>query len=317
MKHCHNCNKPNRPEAKYCKWCGALLDDAPSAHGRTGGTDDFIGKDNILEDFGKKYVTACRLEEDFRNNNGEDSGSNLNCIITGDTGTGKAFLARKIAGLLYGCRLSDSPEATVKDASDWNEFNTRLDDNLAAIGRGVLVVTNCQKLVSPGERISQLDDKMVAMTRFSATDLLTSKFTEGVKFKSQVFRIQINDVNVRLAMLLNNEIDAVWLPEPQATEARLKGHNVIADSRDKKKVLGVLAFRAEVMNDSHRKKQLSAFTKAYDMACDSINKNGLQHYSAILKKHYGIDDKVIKALPKIKYNHIKQPRTAEVENIVR
>ena len=167
------------------------------------------------------------------------------------------------------------------------------------------------------KRISQLDDKMVAMTRFSATDLLTSKFTEGVKFKSQVFRIQINDVNVRLAMLLNNEIDAVWLPEPQATEARLKDHNVIADSRDKKKVLGVLAFRAEVMNDSHRKKQLSAFTKAYDMACDSINKNGLQHYSAILKKHYGIDDKVIKALPKIKYNHIKQPRTAEVENIVR
>lgn len=167
------------------------------------------------------------------------------------------------------------------------------------------------------KRISQLDDKMVAMTRFSATDLLTSKFTKGVKFKSQVFRIQINDVNVRLAMLLNNEIDAVWLPEPQATEASLKGHNVIADSRDKKKVLGVLAFRAEVMNDSHRKKQLSAFTKAYDMACDSINKNGLQHYSAILKKHYGIDDKVIKALPKIKYNHIKQPRTAEVENIVR
>ena len=165
MKHCHNCNKPNRPEAKYCKWCGALLDDAPSAHGRTGGTDDFIGKDNILEDFGKKYVTACRLEEDFRNNNGEDSGSNLNCIITGDTGTGKAFLARKIAGLLYGCRLSDSPEATVKDASDWNEFNTRLDDNLAAIGRGVLVVTNCQKLVSPGERISQLDKLLSRMER--------------------------------------------------------------------------------------------------------------------------------------------------------
>ena len=103
MKHCHNCDKPNRPEAKYCKWCGALLDDAPSAHGKTGGTDDFIGKDNILEDFGKKYITACRLEEDFRNNNGEDSGSNLNCIITGDTGTGKVFLARKIAGLLYGC----------------------------------------------------------------------------------------------------------------------------------------------------------------------------------------------------------------------
>lgn len=166
------------------------------------------------------------------------------------------------------------------------------------------------------KKINQLDDKMVAMTRYSATDLLTSKFTEGVKLKSQVFRIQINDVNVRLAMLLNNEIDAVWLPEPQATAARIRGNNVIADSRDKKKVLGVIAFRAEVTKDARRRKQLSAFMTAYDMACDSINKNGLQHYSAILKKHYGIDSKVIKALPKIKYNHIQKPRKAEIDKIV-
>ena len=131
-----------------------------------------------------------------------------------------------------------------------------------------------------------------------------------------MFRIQINDVNVRLAMLLNNEIDAVWLPEPQATEARMKGGNVIADSRDKKKVLGVLAFRAEVMKDSHRRKQLSVFGKAYNMACDSLNKNGLQHYSEVLKKHYGIDDKVIKVLPKIKYTHMKKPSKAETDNIV-
>lgn len=165
-------------------------------------------------------------------------------------------------------------------------------------------------------KISQLDDKMIGMTRYSATDLLTTKFTEGIRLKSQVFRIQINDVNVRLAMLLNNEIDAVWLPEPQATEARMKGGNVIADSRDKKKVLGVLAFRAEVMKDSHRRKQLAVFEKAYNMACDSLNKNGLQHYSSVLKKHYGIDDKVINALPKIKYTHMKKPSKAETDNIV-
>ena len=77
-----------------------------------------------------------------------------------------------------------------------------------------------------------------------------------------------------------------------------------------------MAFRAEVMKDSHRRKQLSVFGKAYNMACDSLNKNGLQHYSAVLKKHYGIDDKVIKALPKIKYTHMKKPSKAETDNIV-
>lgn len=52
------------------------------------------------------------------------------------------------------------------------------------------------------------------------------------------------------------------------------------------------------------------------MACDSLNKNGLQHYSEVLKKHYGIDDKVIKVLPKIKYTHMKKPSKAETDNIV-
>ena len=187
-------------------------------------------------------------------------------------------------------------------------------DYVAATNAGWQLISNRLARI---KRINQLDDKMIAITRFSATALLADLATDSAKLKDEtVFKIQINDVALRLQMLLNNEMDAVLLPEPQATEARMKGGNVIADSRDKKKVLGVLAFRAEVMKDSHRRKQLSVFGKAYNMACDSLNKNGLQHYSAVLKKHYGIDDKVIKALPKIKYTHMKKPSKAETDNIV-
>ena len=59
---------------------------------------------------------------------------------------------------------------------------------------------------------------MLAMTRYSATDLLADYAVDSAKLKSeQVFKIQVNDVNIRLKMLLNNEIDAVLLTEPQAT----------------------------------------------------------------------------------------------------
>ncbi|MFQ9997461.1 MAG: ABC transporter substrate-binding protein, partial [Hoylesella buccalis] len=74
------------------------------------------------------------------------------------------------------------------------------------------------------KQLNQLGDKMVAMTRFSGTDYLTDESLKGVKTKSRVYKVQINDVHVRLHMLLNNEMDAMWLTEPQATTARLYHH---------------------------------------------------------------------------------------------
>ena len=71
-------------------------------------------------------------------------------------------------------------------------------------------------------QLKHLEDKMVAMTRYSVTDMLTDRAVDSAKVKSEfVFRLQINDVNVRLQMLQNNIMDALWLTEPQATIARL------------------------------------------------------------------------------------------------
>jgi NitT/TauT family transport system substrate-binding protein len=161
--------------------------------------------------------------------------------------------------------------------------------------------------------LDQMGDKMIAMTRFSATDCLSQLVFEGVKTKSQVYNVQINDVQIRLRMLLNNEMDAVWLTEPLATAARLQGHRVMADSRDKKLSLGVVAFKKKAVADARRRKQLAAFTKAYNMACDSLNKNGLKHYSVLLQKYYKIDKRTINALPKSKFQHVAKPQQENID----
>lgn len=122
-------------------------------------------------------------------------------------------------------------------------------------------------------RINQMNDKMIAMARFSATALLADYAVDSAKLKSEdVFKVQINDVNLRLQMLMNNEMDAVLLPEPQATTARLYKNPVLMDSRDKDMWLGVIAFRKKDMKDERRKQQLDVFMKGYNAACDSINK---------------------------------------------
>ena len=165
------------------------------------------------------------------------------------------------------------------------------------------------------KKLDQLGDKMVAMTRYSATDFLTDAALEGVKTSSVVFRIQVNDVFVRQAMLLNNEMDAMWLAEPQATVARLNGHASIYDSQKKGLKLGVMAFRDDAMKDKRRKAQIELFKKAYNAACDSLNKYGIPHYYELLNKYYKLDERYVKALPKTRFEHINKPRLKDIDAV--
>lgn len=163
-------------------------------------------------------------------------------------------------------------------------------------------------------RINQMSDKMIAMTRYSATALLADYAVDSAGLKAEeVFKVQINDVNLRLQMLLNNEMDAMLLAEPQATTARIYKNPVLMDSRDKDMRFGVIAFRSKDMKDKRRQQQLEVFIKGYDAACDSINKNGLKHYAPTIEKYCGTDEKTINALPKMKFEHAVKPRQKDID----
>ena len=162
------------------------------------------------------------------------------------------------------------------------------------------------------KEISQLSDKMIAITRYSATDYFAEKAIKAAKPKYDVFQIQVNDVVIRLKMLLNNEMDAVMLTEPQATTARLYQNPVLMDSRDTHINLGVIAFREACWKDSRRQQQISTFIKVYNQACDSINTKGMGHYKQIISKYTGADAKTIMALPKLLYDHAKAPNAHDV-----
>lgn len=162
--------------------------------------------------------------------------------------------------------------------------------------------------------LKQLQDKMVGMARYSVTDMLTSIAVDSAKLKSEyVFRIQINDPNIRLRMLVNNELDAMFFTEPQATAARLQKHPVLMDSRDKDLHMGAIVFKEKALNDKRRQKQLTAFIKGYNEACDSINQRGMAFYADIIKKYTNADDRTVKALPKLKFEHAKTPRQKDLD----
>ena len=77
--------------------------------------------------------------------------------------------------------------------------------------------------------------------------------------------------------------------------------------------MGVMAFRDKPMKDVDRMRQYDVFVKAYNQACDSLNKNGMAHYSELLEKYFKVDEKSLKALPKIRFEHAIGPRQKDID----
>lgn len=164
------------------------------------------------------------------------------------------------------------------------------------------------------KELKQMVDKMVAMTNHSATDMLAQMCVDSVKLKqTDVFKVPVNDVHVRLSMLQNNEMDAMLMTEPQATVARLFKNPVLMDTRNRDIRMGVIVMREKPLSHKSRQQQLDVFVKAYNMACDSLNLNGWGRYKDIVMKYTQIDERTFKALPKLRFEHAKAPRQKDID----
>ena len=162
--------------------------------------------------------------------------------------------------------------------------------------------------------LSHLDDRMLAMTRYSVTDLLGDLAVDSAKLKTErVFRIQVNDVNVRLDMLENNEMDALLMTQPQVTQALLLKHHVLLDTRQLDMQMGVIVEDSVVMSHPNRQRQREVLIKGYNMACDSLNQFGIKYYSDIIRKYYKLSEQALRQLPDtLTYEHVQAPREQDV-----
>lgn len=211
------------------------------------------------------------------------------------------------AALLKG-RLEGSVTDLVK-GEGMKQKGTALRYATATSARWQFVANRLSRI----NELKQLTDKLVAMARFSATHLLAELCIDSARLKrDDVFLVQINDPNICLKMLQNNELDAMLLPEPQATSARLWKNPVLFDTEQRDIRLGVIAFREKVLQGKERSRQYAAFLKGYNAAVDSINRYGIQSYAPLVKKYMKVDEKAIRQLPQIKYTHIVAPREKDV-----
>lgn len=154
---CNKCGKENRQEALYCRFCGEPIAQETTQKG-------LIGKDSVipkLDDLDNKLKVAKEVVK-----NGTRIG--LDCLILGDSGTGKNFIAHLIASKMISSGVVKHAAKEV-DAADWDEFMGDFDKNMTAIKDDILLITNAQKLL-PAEKSRSVDRLDKLFTRMRKTE---------------------------------------------------------------------------------------------------------------------------------------------------
>lgn len=159
MKQCNNCKTQNRDSAKYCKHCGKVLQEEKGKQ-----FDNLIGKDN-LKDTLQKFQDSLDVFKQFQSL-GNNVRMGMDCIILGDAGTGKNFLAKRLVDLMFQASVITKAKPECVDAADFQIWMDEFEENLTKCEGGALLITNVQKLLPDGKAYDVNDlDRIFARMR--------------------------------------------------------------------------------------------------------------------------------------------------------
>lgn len=170
-------------------------------------------------------------------------------------------------------------------------------------------------------KLNQLKEKMVAVARHSVTDYWSDRLTDTASFaRSDIFRPQINNLRIRTDMLCNSTMDAVFLPEPFASEALLYGNTLNFSTERLSPQLVVLLATRQAIDDKTRHEQIDLLLKGYDEAVALLGKPSALRDSlpALMRELCMIPDTLVDSIGR-RMTHflpIRKPQTTDAEAAV-
>ncbi|MCR5849916.1 MAG: ABC transporter substrate-binding protein [Bacteroidaceae bacterium] len=143
------------------------------------------------------------------------------------------------------------------------------------------------------KRVNQMKEQMIAISRLSATDYWCDRVLDSTRTnRDDIYRPQINDVQLRAEMLRQGLIDAAMMSEPYATWMTMLGHKRLFQSKGKQPRLYAWAACS-----SSTQQQKKVFRKLLNEAVERMGKEvEATLFRDILKQEYRLPPALVDTL---------------------
>ena len=206
-----------------------------------------------------------------------------------------------------------------------NLDGTILDYTGAAIQRaggiGLKVTSQCDGsfvLVAAKESgvnsIQDLRGKKLAVSRNTIIDFCTDLVLQEANIPlSEVDKVEINKIPLRLEMLRNGKIDATMLPDPFATIALGGGNKNIIDINEMDLRVTGIAFHDEAI--AEKSAAIKSFYRAYNQAIELINSQPASAFEALLVSEIGMPQEYVASIQLPNYTQAQLPQAKDLQRV--
>lgn len=173
-------------------------------------------------------------------------------------------------------------------------------------------------VASPKSNINTVQDlkgKSIGISSNSIIEYVTDGLLlEGGVNPSDVKKTTVAKIPLRLEMLLNNQIDAITVPDPQISYTVAQGAKIIAeDTKGANLSQSVMIMTSKALNN--KKDATARFYKAYAKAVDEINQKPDQ-YKDLLVKNVNIPENIVNSYKVQHYPKPQLPAEKDVNNVI-
>ena len=177
-------------------------------------------------------------------------------------------------------------------------------------GSFVLVATNESEINS----IYDLKNKRLAVSRNTVIDFCTDRVLQEANIAlSDVDKVEINKIPLRLEMLRNGRIDATVLPDPFVTIALESGNKNIIDIKDMDLRVTGIVFHDKII--AEKEAAIKSFYRAYNLAIELINTQPSSSFEDLLIAEIGVPAELVSKIELPTFTKAQLPQEKDLQKV--
>ena len=177
-------------------------------------------------------------------------------------------------------------------------------------GSFVLVATNESEINS----INDLKNKRLAVSRNTVIDFCTDRVLQEANIAlSDVDKVEINKIPLRLEMLRNGRIDATMLPDPFVTIALEGGNKKVIDIKDMDLRVTGIVFHDDVI--AEKEAAIKSFYRAYNLAIKLINTQPASSFYDLLIAEVGVPSELVSKIELPTFTKGQLPQERDLQKV--